>query len=546
MSLKFLIRIKKLFANNLNIIQKKYNYIILYQLKSYKKRKSQTRKIIPTLNKNQSKYEEKQNLLKNESQDSNRIIQCNPHYFYYFKKQLGITQVKKNGIIKKIYFQKPFTSYYINEYIKKSIVKQKYFIFKYYLFIQFFFLKNNFLKKQNKMRVMHFFSIQYLIFFTYFNCYILQQKLIIQNIQIQNLELITFNGRVEENENQNIIKQIIFAFTVIQLIISSFVFIFCAVEKFEISINQYSNTDSLYKIQKIQQSAGLLVQTKYTQIKNYWLQLFDIFKPEQMDKNSCLIKYIKYTILLLIDKDNFYHLIYLLITIVAFNIYGPIVYAFLLLDIVKRSQNLKNIIRSITENLYNIFIFAYLGLIIMYIYGIGGFLYFRKSFENSEKVYGQNFILVISSTIKEGLRNGGGISEAIQAQPYDNNGSNSLYWARYFYDLTFFVFINMLFIQIIFGIILDTFAELRQQNDQIMDAVKNKCYVCGTKKSIIDSKSQKGWYSHIYLEHNVYHLLFFMIYVYNKDVTNCDALEKYVKKCLEQNKIDFIPLNEFQ
>ncbi len=103
-----------------------------------------------------------------------------------------------------------------------------------------------------------------------------------------------------------------------------------------------------------------------------------------MDKNSCFIKYLKYSILILVDKDNFYHLIYLGITLLAFNTNGPIVYAFLLLDIVKRSQNLKNIIRSITENLKNIFIFAYLGIIIMYIYGIGGYLYFRDSFDNDD------------------------------------------------------------------------------------------------------------------------------------------------------------------
>ena len=51
----------------------------------------------------------------------------------------------------------------------------------------------------------------------------------------------------------------------------------------------------------------------------------------------------------------------------------------------------------------------------MYIYGIAGFLYFRDSYDNENKVYGQTFILTIASTIKEGLRNGGGISEALKA-----------------------------------------------------------------------------------------------------------------------------------
>lgn len=51
-----------------------------------------------------------------------------------------------------------------------------------------------------------------------------------------------------------------------------------------------------------------------------------------------------------------------------------------------------------------------------------------------------------------------------------------------------------------------------------------------------------GWYHHIYLEHNVYHMLFYMIYVDRKHENECDALEKYVKNNLIYGKIDFIPL----
>ncbi len=39
-----------------------------------------------------------------------------------------------------------------------------------------------------------------------------------------------------------------------------------------------------------------------------------------------------------------------------------------------------------------------------------------------------------------------------------------------------------------------------------------------------------GWYHHIYLEHNVYHMLFYMIYVSNMHENDCDSLEKSVKK----------------
>ncbi len=49
----------------------------------------------------------------------------------------------------------------------------------------------------------------------------------------------------------------------------------------------------------------------------------------------------------------------------------------------------------------------------MYIYGIIGFLYFQKYYDAGNLCPGDDLVLAVTSTIKESLRNGGGISEAI-------------------------------------------------------------------------------------------------------------------------------------
>lgn len=52
---------------------------------------------------------------------------------------------------------------------------------------------------------------------------------------------------------------------------------------------------------------------------------------------------------------------------------------------------------------------------------------------------------------------------------------------------------------------------------------------------MIDDSCEKGWYHHIYMEHNCYNLLFYIIYVRRKNENECDSLEKYVKMTLEFN-----------
>ena len=37
-----------------------------------------------------------------------------------------------------------------------------------------------------------------------------------------------------------------------------------------------------------------------------------------------------------------------------------------------------------------------------------------------------------------------------------------------------------------------------------------------------------GWENHIFLQHNLFHLMMFIIYTKNKDFTECNKIEKYV------------------
>ncbi len=42
-------------------------------------------------------------------------------------------------------------------------------------------------------------------------------------------------------------------------------------------------------------------------------------------------------------------------------------------------------------------------------------------------------------------------------------------------------------------------------------------------------------------EHNLYNYLNYIIYIKNKNIDECDGVEKYVKECIIQGKTDFFP-----
>ena len=55
-----------------------------------------------------------------------------------------------------------------------------------------------------------------------------------------------------------------------------------------------------------------------------------------------------------------------------------------------------------------------------------------------------------------------------------------LFVLRTMYDLTFFIIVIVIIIQnLIFGVIIDTFAALRAEKNKREEVLKNTCFICG-------------------------------------------------------------------
>ena len=58
--------------------------------------------------------------------------------------------------------------------------------------------------------------------------------------------------------------------------------------------------------------------------------------------------------------------------------------------------------------------------------------------------------------------------------------------ARVFYDLLFFFVLIIIVLNLIFGVIIDTFADLRSEKQTKEEILKNTCFICGkSNKNLI-------------------------------------------------------------
>ena len=119
----------------------------------------------------------------------------------------------------------------------------------------------------------------------------------------------------------------------------------------------------------------------------------------------------------------------------------------------------------------------------------------------------------------------------------------SPFYTRYVFDMSFFMIINIILMNLFFGIIIDSFADKRDKNSSIYEEVECQCFICGITKSTFEIKNQP-WNQHIYEDHNMHSYLAFLIYVKQKAKSECTGVEKWVKQCLSENNIDFFPVNK--
>jgi hypothetical protein len=65
----------------------------------------------------------------------------------------------------------------------------------------------------------------------------------------------------------------------------------------------------------------------------------------------------------------------------------------------------------------------------------------------------QNLIETFMYHLNYGIRSGGGVGD-MNEKPQGETATNK----RFYYDVCFFIFINVIWLNIIFGLIIDTFA----------------------------------------------------------------------------------------
>uniref|UniRef100_A0A674EWP6 Inositol 1,4,5-trisphosphate receptor n=1 Tax=Salmo trutta TaxID=8032 RepID=A0A674EWP6_SALTR len=263
------------------------------------------------------------------------------------------------------------------------------------------------------------------------------------------------------------------------------------------------------------------------------------------------------------DMPFLYHVGYVIVCMLGLFVH-EFFYSFLLFDLLNREETLLNVVKSVTRNGRSIVLTAVLALILVYLFSIVGFLFLKDDFrmdvqrlpgrhtphgcmflcvcpvmagedDGTERVC-DTLLMCIVTVLNQGLRNGGGVGDVLRKPSKDD----PLFVARVVYDLLFFFIVIIIVLNLIFGVIIDTFADLRSEKQRKEEILKTTCFICGLERDKFDNKTV-SFEEHITSEHNMWHYLYFLVLVRVKDPTEYTGPESYVAQMIKEKNLDWFP-----
>ena len=126
--------------------------------------------------------------------------------------------------------------------------------------------------------------------------------------------------------------------------------------------------------------------------------------------------------------------------------------------------------------------------------------------------------------------------------PNADNGLITTIGSRYLVDVWFFIQVYIL-LNIVKGITIDTFVELRQKKLEREHDTTEVCFICGLPKVIFDRKlGRTAFKDHYKFDHNLWSYFYFIIYIWEQDKDDDDGLEQFIRRAIEAKDISWIPM----
>ncbi|KAK2148284.1 hypothetical protein LSH36_505g01039, partial [Paralvinella palmiformis] len=232
--------------------------------------------------------------------------------------------------------------------------------------------------------------------------------------------------------------------------------------------------------------------------------------------------------------QTFWYILLLVCSLLGSFCYGYF-FSLHLLHMAQFNQLVKHAIQVVSKNGRSLLWVSFYGIFVFYIYALISFAFYREIYPSTEGLYCTRMYECFVTILRHRLI----VSEFEFPNP---TGKPFIY---YFYKALFdvpFIIIITIGLNIIFGIIVDTFSELRHNKWQVENDMHALCFIC-SRSSYDFEHNGDGFAKHVKEEHYLWSYLFFFIHLDETRPNDYTALYSHVSRQLEKKDCGFFPIN---
>jgi hypothetical protein len=230
--------------------------------------------------------------------------------------------------------------------------------------------------------------------------------------------------------------------------------------------------------------------------------------------------------------EFFYYVLLVVTSIAGFSTESPTVagigYGIHVLHLAQGNAKLERGFQAVTRNGSELLYVALMIVSVVYLLSILGFLFFRTDYNRDDGLECDSIGQCFLSTLVFGMTSGGGIREVL----LPGNTMDGHFVGRIVFDLFFFIIIQIIFMNLILGIIVDTFSQLRAEQIDKEEAYKSSCFICSLPNHNFERSDMKGFEHHIKNDHNMWNYLYLSTYLSQMDEAEFSYHEKYLYETL--------------
>ena len=240
-----------------------------------------------------------------------------------------------------------------------------------------------------------------------------------------------------------------------------------------------------------------------------------------------------------LDARLYYNLACLALALLGIIIH-PLFFTFHLLSVIFMYQKLIDVLQAFWGPITEIILTLVFFLIIVYIFAVIGYVCFAEMYPDYT-CYSLFSCFII--TLDQTFKNNGGFGAYMDpiSTPNDIKEEASFNIGRLIFDqLSNFVLL-ILIMQILAGLIIDKFGEIRENSENMEEELKSSCIVCGEDADVVERRTGETFDYHKEQVHNLWYYILYIGYLRKKPKDEFNAMETRIHDLFKTDNVEWFP-----